>query len=132
MESKSTLVHVGVRASDLDKSIRFWRDGLELEVYSTIGDRCYELTDGYHNFRVFQHQGAERPAHVRGMLDYLPIGVRVPDLAEAAARLQAMGFTIFWDGVSGGGEGLPSRLTSFRVVQSGGSRWHYGGCYGQR
>ena len=28
----SVLIHVGVRASDLSKSIRFWRDGLRLQV----------------------------------------------------------------------------------------------------
>ncbi len=100
--SKSTLVHVGVRASDLDKTIRFWRDGLGLSVYGTIGDRCFDLTDGYHNFRVFQHGGTERPKHVSGLLDYLHIGVRVPDLMEAASRLEEMGFHIYWDGVAMG------------------------------
>ena len=102
MENKSTLVHVGVRTSNLEKSIRFWRDGLGLAVYSTIGDSCYDLTDGHHNFRVFQHKGAARSPHVSGMVDYLHIGVRVPDLAEAAQRISDMGFVIFWDGVSGG------------------------------
>ena len=75
----STLVHVGVRATNLEETIRFWRDALGLKVFSTM-DGCYDLTDGYHNFRVFQHNGPERPPHVGGMLDYLHIGVRVPDL----------------------------------------------------
>ena len=50
----TTLVHIGVRTTDLDKSIRFWRDALGLRVFSTMNG-CYDLTDGYHNFRVFQH-----------------------------------------------------------------------------
>ena len=96
----STLVHVGVRATNLEETIRFWRDALGLKVFSTM-DGCYDLTDGYHNFRVFQHNGPERPPHVGGMLDYLHIGVRVPDLQEAAKRCEANGFTIISDGVGG-------------------------------
>ena len=96
----STLVHIGVRATNLEETIRFWRDALGLKVFSTM-DGCYDLTDGYHNFRVFQHSGPERPPHVGGMLDYLHIGVRVPDLQEAAKRCEANGFTIISDGVGG-------------------------------
>ena len=90
----SVLIHVGVRASDLSKSIRFWRDGLGLRVVGERGVR-YDLSDGYHNFAVFQHQGDDRPEHVSGMLDYLHIGVGVPDVAAAARRLRDMGYTIF-------------------------------------
>ena len=96
----STLLHVGIRASNLERSIRFWRDGLGLKVAKQRGDR-YDLTDGYHNFAVFQHQGEERPAHLGGMLDYLHIGVGVPDVAAAAKRLREMGYEIFSDGLGG-------------------------------
>ena len=48
----STLLHVGIRASNLERSIRFWRDGLGLKVAQQRGSR-YDLTDGYHNFAVF-------------------------------------------------------------------------------
>src|SRR5438128_572313 len=97
----SLLVHVGVRATDLEKTIRFWRDALGLEVAATM-EGCYDLTDGAHNFRVFQHNGPPRPPHAGGMLDYLHVGVRVPDLAAAAKRCEALGFRIFWDGVDAG------------------------------
>ena len=96
----TTLVHVGVRASDLEKTIRFWRDGLGLPVFSQM-ENCYDLSDGYHNFRVFQHNGPQRPPHVSGMLDYLHIGVLVPDLEAAARRLLDMGYEIFSDGLAG-------------------------------
>ena len=96
----SKLVHVGVRASDLEATIRFWRDGLGIPVFAQR-DNCFDLSDGYHNFRVFQHQGPERPPHVSGMLDYLHIGVRVADLREAADRLLGMGYEIFSDGLGG-------------------------------
>ncbi len=99
----STLVHIGVRASDIDKTIRFWRDALGLEVVNEL-HHGFDLSDGYHNFRVFQHEGPDRPAHVSGMLDYLHIGVKVADLAEAATRLDDMGYEIFWEGVSAGHE----------------------------
>ncbi|MEZ4860375.1 MAG: VOC family protein [Caldilineaceae bacterium] len=96
----SILVHVGVRASDIQATIRFWRDGLGLQVVEHDGGR-YDLTDGYHNFRVFQHQGPSRPPHVAGMLDYLHIGVVVPDLVAAATRLRALDYEIFSDGLDG-------------------------------
>ena len=96
----TTLVHVGVRTTNLEKSIRFWRDALGLNVCSKM-DGCYDLTDGYHNFRVFEHRGPDRPKHVGGMLDYLHIGVRVPDLQQAAKRCQELGFKIIWEGLDG-------------------------------
>lgn len=96
-----TLVHVGVRATNLERSLAFWRDGLGLrEVNATEGSA--DLTDGWHNFRVFQHAGPARPPHVSQMLDYLHIGVIVPDLQAAADRLTKGGFPIYWDGVSAG------------------------------
>ena len=95
----SMLVHVGVRATDLEKSIRFWRDGLGIPVFSER-ENCYDLSDGYHNFRVFQHNGPPRPDHV-SMLDYLHIGIRVADLRQAATRLLEMGYQIFSDGLNG-------------------------------
>jgi catechol 2,3-dioxygenase-like lactoylglutathione lyase family enzyme len=98
---RPALVHVGVRATDLAESLRFWRDGLGLAVVQETEIHCH-LTDGWHSFRVFQHAGPDRPPHVSGMLDYLHIGLQVPDLAKAAKRLQDLGFTIFWDGVDGG------------------------------
>jgi len=101
MNRAPLLAHIGVRATDLEKSIIFWRDGLGLHLAATMPG-CYDLTDGRNNFRVFQHQGPARPAHVGGMLDYLHIGVVVGNLSEAAARLQSRHFTIFWDSVDGG------------------------------
>ncbi len=95
-----TLVHVGVRATDIDKTIAFWRDGLGLTVVEHEGKR-YDLSDGHHNFRVFEHEGPSRPGHVSGMLDYLHIGVRTDNLEEAAQRLLDMGYEIFSDGLSG-------------------------------
>ena len=96
----TVLVHIGVRATDLEKTIRFWRDGLSLPCVFTQ-ENCYDLSDGHHNFRVFQHNGPSRPDHVSGMLDYLHIGVRVPDLAAAGQRLLDMGYEIFSDGLDG-------------------------------
>jgi catechol 2,3-dioxygenase-like lactoylglutathione lyase family enzyme len=96
----TTLVHVGVRATDLERSIRFWRDALGLRVIATR-EGCYDLTDGYHNFRVFQHRGASRPPHVSGMLDYLHVGVVVDDLTAAGRRCLDLGFEIVCEGVDG-------------------------------
>ncbi len=97
----SKLAHVGVRASNLDASLTFWRDGLGLSVVEAHPAHS-DLTDGIHNFRIFQHGGAARPPHVSGMLDYLHIGVQVQDLAETASRLTKLGFEIIWDGIDGG------------------------------
>lgn len=105
----STLVHVGVRASNLQQTLRFWRDALGLEVVSQ-SERCYDLSDGYHNFRVFQHQGPPRPPHTSGLLAYLHLGVRVPDLQLAARRCQELGFEITWEGLDGSKRYDPERL----------------------
>lgn len=94
----TALVHVGVRARDLDRTIRFWRDALGLRVVAT-GDGVYDLTDGAHNFRIFQHRGPARPPHVSGLLDYLHIGVVVDDLRQAAERCRALGFPPVYEGV---------------------------------
>jgi catechol 2,3-dioxygenase-like lactoylglutathione lyase family enzyme len=94
------LVHVGVRATDLAATIRFWRDALGLAIAGRMPG-CYDLTDGHHNFRVFQHEGPPRPPHVSGMLDYLHVGVVVADLPATARRCQELGFRIISDGVGG-------------------------------
>ncbi len=96
----TALVHIGVRATDIDETIRFWREGLGLRLVQDRG-QSFDLTDGYHNFRIFQHNGPSRPEHVSGMLDYLHIGIRVPDLEAAARRLTEMGYEIFSDGLGG-------------------------------
>lgn len=98
---RTRLVHVGIRATNLAQTLTFWRDALGLTVVQETSMHC-DLTDGAHNFRVFQHAGPARPAHISGMLDYLHIGVLVDDLPVAAIRLQNYGFEIIWDGVDGG------------------------------
>ena len=97
----TSLVHVGVSATDLERSIRFWRDALGLSVAAGM-EGCYDLTDGRHNFRVFQYRGEPRPGHVSGLRTYLHVGVLVDDLGAAARRCSDLGFPIIRDGVDGG------------------------------
>ena len=115
------LVHVGVRATNLVESLKFWRIALGLTVVQETSVHC-DLTDNVHNFRIFQHAGPERPPHVSGMLDYLHIGVMVDDLSEAAARIQTLGFEIIWDGVDGGQPYDPATppTESFKVADPDG------------
>lgn len=117
----SALVHVGVRSTDLPASIRFWRDALGLHVVEAMED-SFDLTDGRHNFRVFQHSGATRPPHVSGLLDYLHIGVLVDDLAATAQRCLDLGFPIIWDGVAAGHAYDPRQppTESFKVTDPDG------------
>ena len=112
----AVLVHIGVRATDLAKTIRFWRDGLGLPVVATQ-ENCFDLSDGHHNFRVFQHNGPERPEHVSGMLDYLHIVIRVADLEAVGQRLLDMGYEIFSDGLGGKEVVDPTNITegAFKV-----------------
>lgn len=118
---RSKLVHVGVRATDLAESLRFWREGLGLRAIQETSVHS-DLSDGTHNFRVFQHAGPDRPPHVSGMLDYLHIGVMVDDLFEAANRLQGLGFEILWDGIDGGKPYDPAHppTESFKVADPDG------------
>ncbi len=37
---RTTLVHVGVRASDLGETLRFWRDGLGLQIVQETDVHC--------------------------------------------------------------------------------------------
>ncbi|CAN5476508.1 hypothetical protein BH23CHL4_BH23CHL4_16160 [soil metagenome] len=116
-----TLVHIGICATDLQASLRFWRDALGLEVVATM-PRCYDLTDGCHNFRLFPHQGPARPPHVSGLASYLHIGVKVDDLAAAVHRCEELGFPIIWDGVDAGKPPIPGQLPSesFKVADPDG------------
>lgn len=115
------LVHIGIAATDLDATVRFWRDALGLEVVSEVPG-CVDLTDGYHNFRLFPHAGGERPPHVSGLDSYLHVGVLVPDLAEAFRRFESMGYPVIWDGVDGGHAPIPGQLPSesFKVADPDG------------
>ena len=117
-----TLVHIGVRASDLARTMEFWRDALGLRVVLER-EHCYDLTDGFHNFRVFQHVGPPRPPHLGGLLAYLHIGVRVPDLKEAAIRCQQLGFEITWEGLDGSKPYQPDHLPAeaFKVEDPDGN-----------
>jgi catechol 2,3-dioxygenase-like lactoylglutathione lyase family enzyme len=105
----------------MEKAVIFWRDALGLTVFEQAPG-CYDLTDGYHNFRLFQHGGAERPTHIGGMLDYLHIGIQVDDLQATAKRCKDLGFEIFWDGIDGGQEYDPSVqiAESFKVADPDG------------
>lgn len=94
----TTLVHVGIAASDVERSVRFWRDALGLPVIGTMTE-AYDLSDGYHNFRLFQYNGDERPPHVTGLLAYLHLGVKVDDLAAALQRCTDLGYPIVCDNI---------------------------------
>ena len=95
--SGTTLVHVGVAASDLERSLRFWRDALGLALLETRSGLTV-LTDGTHNFTVVQY-GGSRPPHPAGHQSYLHIGVRVPDLGQALHRCTEFGFAIICDDI---------------------------------
>jgi catechol 2,3-dioxygenase-like lactoylglutathione lyase family enzyme len=93
----TTLVHVGVAATDLDRSLRFWRDVLGLRVLDAR-EGIVVLSDGAHNFTVFQYSRA-RPPHVAGNAGYLHVGVQVPDLAETLRRCTDLGLEIICDDI---------------------------------
>ncbi|MGD9712032.1 MAG: VOC family protein [Thermomicrobiales bacterium] len=115
------LVHIGIAATDLDATVRFWRDALGLLLVAEAPG-CVDLTDGHHNFRLFPHALGERPPHVGGLSSYLHIGVVVPDLAAAVHRFEAMGYPIIWDGVDAGHAPIPGQLPSqsFKVADPDG------------
>jgi catechol 2,3-dioxygenase-like lactoylglutathione lyase family enzyme len=95
--SNTTLVHVGVAATDLERSLRFWRDVLGLRVLEDRGGLVV-LTDGAHNFTVFRYHG-DRPPHVAGHPSYLHIGVQVADLADTLRRCTDLGMEIICDDI---------------------------------
>jgi catechol 2,3-dioxygenase-like lactoylglutathione lyase family enzyme len=113
--SETTLVHVGVAATDLDRSLRFWRDVLGLTVLEDRGGLVV-LTDGAHNFTVFRYSG-NRPPHVAGNAGYLHIGVQVANLADTLRRCTGLGLEIICDDVDNCGPYDPANppTRSFKV-----------------
>jgi catechol 2,3-dioxygenase-like lactoylglutathione lyase family enzyme len=95
--AESTLVHVGVAASNLERSLRFWRDALGLPVKDERPGLVV-LSDGTHNFTVFEYRGA-RPSNPSGQQGYLHIGVKVDSISEAVRRFTDRGFEIICDDV---------------------------------
>ena len=95
--SGTTLVHVGVAATDLDRSLRFWRDALGLRVLEARPGIAV-LTDGVHNVTVFEYRGA-RPPHPGGHQSYLHVGVKVADLAATLGRCTDLGCSVICDDV---------------------------------
>jgi catechol 2,3-dioxygenase-like lactoylglutathione lyase family enzyme len=93
----TNLVHVGVAATDLDRSLRFWRDVLGLEVMDER-ESIVVLSDGAHNFTVFEY-ARSRPPHVAGNAGYLHIGVQVANLAETLHRCLDLGLKIICDDI---------------------------------
>ena len=96
--TETRLVHVGIAASDVERSVRFWRDALGLHVIGTLPE-AYDLSDGFHNVRLFQYRGPARPEHVSGLAAYLHVGVKVDDLAAAVDRCATLGFPIVCDDI---------------------------------
>jgi catechol 2,3-dioxygenase-like lactoylglutathione lyase family enzyme len=93
----TTFVHVGVAATDLDRSLRFWRDILGLRMLDAR-EGIVVLSDGAHNVTVFQYRGS-RPPHPAGHQSYLHIGVQVVDLAETLRRCLELGLEIICDDI---------------------------------
>ena len=56
----ATPIQIDVRATDIGKTICLGKDGLGLNLVDNQG-QSYDLTDDYHNFCVFQHNGPCRP-----------------------------------------------------------------------
>lgn len=112
----TALVHIGIAATDLEKSVRFWRDALGLQEVGTL-HRCYDLSDGYHNFRLFQHELGDRPPHVTGLAAYLHLGIKVDDLRATIDRCLAMGVPIICEDVDNPRPFDPNNLPtgSFKV-----------------
>ena len=90
----TTLVHIGVRASDLETTIRFWRDGLGLPVFSQM-ENCHDLSVGTSSRRGqrrtlsvvwFDRQHYQRPARMRGSKSGKLSGGRPHRLLSALRR----------------------------------------------
>jgi catechol 2,3-dioxygenase-like lactoylglutathione lyase family enzyme len=97
--SSATFVHVGIAASDLDRSMSFWRDLLGLRVIEER-PKLFVLTDGFHNITVFEYARGDRPANLGGHASYLHVGVRVDDLAATIDKCLAIGLNIFCDDIN--------------------------------
>lgn len=106
------LSHAGITVSDMDESLRFYRDGLGLEVYiDRIADHDYlrevtavpstsvrivylRIPGSRVPVELLEHRGIERvPARTRPCdPGSVHIGLQVPDIDAFHARLESLGF----------------------------------------
>jgi lactoylglutathione lyase len=92
------LLHVAIRIADIERSLRFYVDGLGMKLHDRINIEPLNITAvfvGYGDYRagglieLSRHWADEAPyTHGTGF-NHISIGV--PDVAAMVARLEAMG-----------------------------------------
>ncbi len=98
--------HVHLRVSDLDRSIRFYRDLMGFDLVARLGDEAAFLSAGgyHHHIGLNTWESAGGPPPPRGTTGIYHFAVNYPerrDLAVALKRLLEAGWSI--DGASGHG-----------------------------
>jgi catechol 2,3-dioxygenase-like lactoylglutathione lyase family enzyme len=114
------LVHVGVATTDLDRSMRFWRDLLGFTVVDARS-KLFVLSDGAHNITVFE-ASENKSSKLRGESVGLHIGVRVDDLASTLQGCLDLGLEITCDDIDNCHPFDPNNppIESFKVLDPDG------------
>lgn len=116
--------HLAIRSRDVERPIRFYRDGLGLQV---IGPRqpdgpSTDLTDQTLNITILPFVGNPSDPPSEGN-EQIHFGIIVPDAAELCRRLQAHGVKVVRDDIKERGEPHADEVPtgSYKVIDPDGN-----------
>lgn len=95
--SGTTIGHVHLRVSEIESAVRFYRDGIGLDVMMRAPGAVFMAAGGYHHHlgaNIWGSRGAPPPpADSVGLRWFTLI---TPDAAQIEARLNALGYPVSW------------------------------------
>lgn len=113
--------HFAIRTSDIERSRRFYEEGLGMKFVSPRNDSL-DLSDGYVNLTLIPYEGPPRAPAEEGS-EFMHVGFLVDDLAATYRRLVDQGATIAREDVKERRKVRPDTVPtgSFKVLDPDGN-----------